>query len=68
MIHISGLAEVIIDIIIRYYRVLKLIVMNQGIPFTSKFCSLLYYFLEIKKSYVQPSALKQIVKPRDRTA
>ena len=44
-----SLAEVIINVIIYYYRVLKSIVIDWGSLFTSKFWSLLFYFLKIKK-------------------
>ena len=48
-INVLGLAKVIIDMIMHYHRVPKSIVMDQGLLFTSKFWSLLYYFLRIKK-------------------
>ncbi len=48
-INTPGLAEVIINVIVHHYGVPKLIVTDQGLLFTSKFRSLLYYFLEIKK-------------------
>lgn len=48
-INASGLVEVIIDIVIRYYGVLKPIVTDQTLLFISKFLFLLCYFLEIKK-------------------
>ena len=60
------LVKVIIDMVICYYGILELIVMNQGLLFISKFWSLLYYFLRIKKCYLQPFIYKQMVKPRDR--
>ncbi len=44
-----GLAEVIIDMVVRYHGVLKSIVMDQVLLFISKFWLLLYYFLGIKK-------------------
>ncbi len=44
-----GLAKVIINMIVHYYRVPELIVMNWDFLFISKFWSLLCYFLEIKK-------------------
>ena len=43
-----GLAKVIIDVLMRYHGLLNLIVTNQGSLFTSKFWSLLCYFLGIK--------------------
>ncbi len=49
MINASGLAEVIINVLMYYHVVLKSIVMNQGPLFTSKFWSSLCYFLSIKK-------------------
>ena len=44
-----GLAEVIINVIVCYHGVPELIVTDQGLLFTSKFWSLLRYFLGIKK-------------------
>ena len=49
MIDVLGLAKVIINMIMRYYAVSKSIVIDQGLLFISKFWSLLYYFLKIKK-------------------
>ena len=40
--------EVIIDIVVRYYNLPNLIISDQDLVFTSKFWSLLYYFLDIK--------------------
>ncbi len=48
-IDVSGLAEVIINVVVRHHRVPESIVMDQGSLFTSKFWSLLCYFLGIKK-------------------
>ena len=62
MINISDLAKVIINIIVRHHGVLESIVTDQGLLFTFKFWSLLYYFIEIKKSYLQPSILKQMTR------
>ena len=44
-----SLAKVIIDVVIRYHNLPDLIVINQGSFFTSKFWSLLCYFLGIKR-------------------
>ena len=44
-----GLAEIIIDVIIRHYGLPDFIVINQESLFTSKFWSLLCYFLGIKQ-------------------
>ncbi len=44
-----GLAEVIIDVIVRHHRVLESIVTDRRSLFTSKFWFLLCYFLGIKK-------------------
>ena len=44
-----GLAEVIIDMVVRYYGLLDSIVTNQRSFFTLKFWSLLCYFLGIKR-------------------
>ena len=49
MIDIPGLVEVIINVVVRYHGVLESIVIDQGLLFTSKFWSLLCYFLGIKK-------------------
>ncbi len=44
-----GLAEVIINVVVRHHRIPESIVMDWGSLFTSKFWSLLYYFLSIKR-------------------
>ncbi len=44
-----GLAKVIIDVIVCHHGVLESIVTDRGLLFTSKFWSLLCYFLGIKK-------------------
>ncbi len=44
-----GLAEMIIDVVVRHHGVSESIVTNRGLLFTSKFWSLLCYFLGIKK-------------------
>ncbi len=44
-----GLAEVIIDVVVRHHRVPESIVTDQGSLFTSQFWSSLCYFLRIKK-------------------
>ena len=49
IINVLDLVEVIINMVVHYHRVLESIVMDQGLLFTSKFWSLLFYFLEIKK-------------------
>ncbi len=48
-IDVPGQAKVIIDVIMRYHRVLESIVMDRGSLFTSKFWFSLCYFLGIKK-------------------
>ncbi len=48
-INASGLAEVIINVVVRHHGISESIVMDQSSLFTSKFWSLLYYFLGIKK-------------------
>ncbi len=48
-IDVPGLAEVIIDMVVRHYGVPESIVTDRGSLFTSKFWSSLYYFLGIKK-------------------
>ncbi len=48
-IDITGLAEVIIYVIVRHHGVLELIIMDQDLLFISKFWSSLYYFLGINK-------------------
>ena len=45
----QGLAKVIIDIVVRHHGLLNLIVTDRKSFFTSKFWSLLYYFLGIKR-------------------
>ncbi len=49
MIDALDLAEVIINVIVRHYRVPESIVTDQYLLFTSNFWSLLCYFLGIKK-------------------
>ena len=44
----AGPAEVIIDVVVEYYGLPNLIVIDRGSLFTSKFWSLLCYFLGIK--------------------
>ncbi len=44
-----SLAEVMIDVVVRHHGVPESIVTDRGLLFTSKFCSLLCYFLGIKK-------------------
>lgn len=48
-INILSLVKVIINIVVRHYGVLGSIIMDQSLLFISKFLSLLYYFLAIKK-------------------
>ena len=45
----SSFAEVIIDVVVRYYGFLDSIVTNRGLLFTLKFLLLLCYFLGIKR-------------------
>ena len=45
----AKLAEVIIDVVIHHHGLPNLIVTNWGSLFISKFWSLLYYFLGIKR-------------------
>ena len=45
----SGLAEVIIDMVIRHHGLPDSIVTNRGLLFTSKFWSSLCYFFEVKR-------------------
>ena len=44
-----GLVEIIINMVVYHHGVPKSIVINQVLLFISKFWSLLYYFLKIKK-------------------
>ncbi len=48
-IDVSGLAEVIIDVVMCHHGVSESIITDRGSLFTSKFWSLLCYFLDIKK-------------------
>ena len=48
-INVTGLTKVIIDMVVSYYSFPNFIVTNRGSFFTSKFWSLLCYFLDIKK-------------------
>ena len=45
----AGLAEVIIDMVVRYYSLPNSIVIDKSLLFTSKIWSLLCYFLGIKR-------------------
>ena len=49
IIDVSGLAAVILNIVIRHHSLLNLIVNNRGSVFIPKFWSFLYYFLNIKQ-------------------
>ena len=49
IINAPGLAEVIIDMVVRHHNLLNSIVTDQGSLFILKFWSLLYYFLGIKR-------------------
>ena len=44
-----GLAKVILDVVIRHYRLPDSIIINRGLLFTSKFLSLVCYFLRVKR-------------------
>ena len=44
-----GFVEIIIDMILRHHSLLDLIVTDRGSLFTSKFWSLLCYFIDIKQ-------------------
>ncbi len=57
-INIPSRAEVIINVVVHHHGVPKSIIMDWSLLFTSKFWSLLYYFLGIKKSYLQSSTPK----------
>ena len=46
-----GLAEVIINMVVRHHGVPESIIIDQGSLFRSKFWSSLCYFLGIKKGY-----------------
>ena len=43
------LAEVILDVVVRHHGLPDSIVTDKGLLFISKFCSSLYYFLEVKR-------------------
>ena len=49
MIDASGLAEIIIDIVVWHHGLSDSIITNWSFLFTSKFWFSLYYFLKIKK-------------------
>ena len=60
-INVAGLEEVIIDIVICYYGVFELIIIDKSLLFILKFWSLLCYFLKIKKAtYGFPSPNRQL--------
>ena len=48
-IDVLGQAKVIINMVVHHHKVSESIVMDQGSLFTSKFWSLLCYFLDIKR-------------------
>ena len=48
-INAAGLAEVILDMVVRHHGLPNSIVSDRGSLFTSKFWSSLYYFLGIKR-------------------
>ena len=48
-INAPGLAEVILDVVVRHHGLLDSIVIDRGSLFTSKFWSSLCYFFEIKR-------------------
>ena len=48
-INAPGLAEVIIDVVVWHHGLLNSIMTNRGSLFTSKFWSLLCYFLGVKR-------------------
>ena len=48
-INAPGLAEVIIDVVVRHYGLSDSIVTDKGFLFTSKFWTSLFYFLGIKR-------------------
>ncbi len=62
IINILGQVEVIIDVVVRHYGIPESIVLDRDLLFTSKFWSLLCYFLGIKKSYVQLFSHKQMAR------
>ncbi len=49
VINLAGVVEVIINVVVYYYRVSESIVIDQDLLFTLKFWSLLYYFLRMKR-------------------
>ena len=57
-----GLAEVIIDVVVRHHGLPDLIVTDRGSLFTSKFWSSLCYFLGIKQDFLPLSTLRLTVK------
>ena len=63
-----SLAEMIINMVGGHYGVLESIVIDQSSLFISKFWSLLCYLLGIKKNYLQPFTLKQMVRQRGKIA
>ncbi len=68
MIDAPDLTKVIINVVVYHHGVLEPIIKDQGSLFTSIFWFLIYYFLGIKKSYLQLFIYKRIVRPRDKTA
>ena len=66
-IDVLSLVKVIINMVLCYFRVLESIIMERSLLFISKFWFLLYYFLKIKKTYLQLLTYKQIARLRHKT-
>lgn len=49
IIDVTSLAEIIMDIVVRYYSLFELNLIDQSLLFTSKFWSLFCYFFGIKQ-------------------
>ena len=58
-INIPSQVEMIINMLVCYYRVPKSIIMDQNLLFTSKFLSLLCYFFKIKKAIYNLSLINR---------
>ncbi len=67
MINVPGQAEVIINVVVCQHGVPKSIVTDRGLLFTSKFWFSLCYYQASRESYLQPSTLKQMARPGDKT-
>lgn len=63
-----GLVKIILDVVIKHYSLVNLILFNISSLFTSKFCDRLVLSLVYNVSYSRPFILKETIRPSPRTA